>query len=64
MENEKLSIRAVKIAFLDREHAYVTDGLDSGDRVVTTNLARIADDAPLRLKDLANEGIQPSGDTR
>jgi RND family efflux transporter MFP subunit len=64
MENEKLSIRAVEIAFLDADYAYVTDGLRNGDRVVTTNLAKIKDGAPLRLKNAGQEDTQTSGDTK
>ncbi len=64
MENEKLSIRAVTIAFLDADYAYVTDGLRNGDRVVTTSLAKIKDGAPLRLKNAGQEDTQTSGDTK
>jgi RND family efflux transporter MFP subunit len=64
MENEKLSIRAVEIAFRDADHAYVTNGLHSGDRVVTTNLATIAEGAPLRVKGAGREDKRTLGDTR
>ena len=64
MENEKLSIRTVEIAFFDADYAYVTDGLRTGDRVVTTNLATIADGAPLRVKGAGQKDTQTLGDTR
>lgn len=50
MEHGKLSIRPVEIVFRDEDYAYVTAGLRDDDRVVTTNLARISDGAPLRVK--------------
>ena len=36
--DDRLDIRDVSIAFRGKEHAYVTDGLQDGERVVTTNL--------------------------
>ncbi|MDO3386852.1 efflux RND transporter periplasmic adaptor subunit [Gilvimarinus sp. SDUM040013] len=48
-QDGELSIRELDIAFMDAEHIYVRDGLSDGDRVVTTNLARIQDGAALRL---------------
>ncbi|UTF59599.1 efflux RND transporter periplasmic adaptor subunit [Gilvimarinus sp. DA14] len=50
-EDGKLSIRSLDIAFMDAEHVYVRQGLASGDRVVTTSLARISDGAALRLSE-------------
>jgi len=46
---DSLRIRDVEIVVQDTEHAYVTRGLEDGDRVVVTNLATVAEGAPLRL---------------
>jgi RND family efflux transporter MFP subunit len=51
----ELEIRPVRIAFRDAEHAYVTAGLEDGDRVVATNLATVMDGIPLRLDDPAGD---------
>jgi len=49
MEDNKLRIRDVNIIFRDARYAYITKGMSEGDRVVTTNLATIAEGADLRL---------------
>lgn len=58
MENGNLSIQTVKIVFRDKDYAYITDGLSDGSQIVTTNLAKISEGAPLRLKG------SPLGDTK
>ena len=50
MENGALRIRDVDIIFQDAEYAYIADGLDERDQVVTTNLATVVDGAPLRIE--------------
>lgn len=50
MEDGALRIRDAQIVFRDAEHAYIQEGLESGDRVVTTNLSSVSDGAPLRLE--------------
>jgi len=50
MEDNKLSIRDVEIVVQDARYAYVDEGLNDGDQVVTTNLATVTDGAPLRLE--------------
>jgi len=50
MEADSLRIRDVAIVLRDATHAYVRDGLEDGDLVVTTNLATVSDGAPLRLE--------------
>jgi hypothetical protein len=49
MEDNKLRIRDARIIFRDARYAYITEGLSEGDRVVTTNLATVAEGAALRL---------------
>mgnify|MGYP001825454355 CR=1 FL=1 len=46
----KLEIRSVKLAFLDKQYAYISAGLEAGDQVVTTNLASVFEGASLRLE--------------
>jgi RND family efflux transporter MFP subunit len=51
-----LEIRTVNLAFLDKQYAYIIDGLNASDRVVTTNLASVIEGASLRLE--SEEGVQ------
>lgn len=44
-----LRVRPVTIELRDADHVYVLEGLEEGDRVVTTNLASVVDGAPLTL---------------
>ncbi len=48
MKDNQLEIRTTKIVFRDSKYAYVSDGLETGDQVVTTTLATVADGVQLR----------------
>lgn len=48
MQDGKLDIRTVTVAFRDTEHVYISSGLSGGETVVTSTLATVADGAPLR----------------
>lgn len=48
MVDDMLAIRALDIVFEDARYAYVRDGLETGDQVVTTTLATVAEGIPLR----------------
>lgn len=48
MEDGKLSIRTAKVIFRDADFAYIDGGLEDGDRVIKTNLARVRENAELR----------------
>jgi len=61
MEDEKLAIRNVQIDFMDAEYAYIREGLNDRDRVVTTNLSTVVEGVRLRLKESDTAGSQ--GDT-
>lgn len=50
MESDTLDIREIEIDFKDSKFAYVSSGLENGDRVVATNLANVTEGAPLRLQ--------------
>jgi len=52
-EGGALRIRTVEVEFLDEQYAYIRDGLDATDRVVTTNLSSVFDGAALRLEGAA-----------
>jgi RND family efflux transporter MFP subunit len=59
-EDGKLTIRKVSVVFRDATHAFISDGLNTGDRVVVTNLATIAEGIALRDADEAtNESTGP-----
>ncbi len=47
-EDGKLSIRKVSVVFRDGTHAFISEGLNTGDLVVTTNLSVVADGIDLR----------------
>ena len=51
MHDGQLDIRQAVIAFRDSTHVYVSEGLQPGEKVVTTNLATITQGAKLRLMD-------------
>lgn len=48
MQDGKLQIRDTEIVFRDAEYAFIRDGLESGDEVVTTTLATVAEGVGLR----------------
>ncbi len=51
MEDGELRIVDAEIEVWDDDHAYVTEGLDDGDRVVTTNISTVTEGAALRVGD-------------
>jgi len=48
MAGDALEIRQVDVVFRDAEHAYIRDGLEEGEHVVTTSLATVTEGLPLR----------------
>ena len=48
MKDAKLEVRETEIVFQDAEHAYIRRGLESGEEVVTTTLATVAEGIGLR----------------
>jgi multidrug efflux pump subunit AcrA (membrane-fusion protein) len=48
MKEGKLEIRETDIVFRDAEYAYIREGLESGEEVVTSTLATVADGVGLR----------------
>ncbi|MBS3806188.1 MAG: efflux RND transporter periplasmic adaptor subunit [Bacteroidales bacterium] len=61
MEDKKLHIRDVEIVFRDDQYAYIQQGLNEGEKIVTTNLSTVVEGAPLRTEsDSTGVGGQPS----
>ena len=50
MKEGELEVREVEILVRDPDWAYISEGLESGERVVATNLSTVVEGAPLRLK--------------
>jgi RND family efflux transporter MFP subunit len=55
MRDGKLEIRPVDIIFRDAQYAYIGDGLDDGEEVVTTTLATVAEGIGLRKQNDSTE---------
>ena len=51
MADGELAIRDVEIRFQDADHAYISSGLDDGDRVITSHLSTVVEGADLRTED-------------
>ncbi|MCF7805128.1 MAG: efflux RND transporter periplasmic adaptor subunit [Candidatus Marinimicrobia bacterium] len=49
MEGDTLNIKNADIAFKDNQYAYIADGLNAYDKVVTTNLSTVVEGAGLRV---------------
>lgn len=54
MEEDKLAVKDVTIRFQDADYAYISEGLNDGDQVVTTNLSTTTEGSPLRLEGSEN----------
>lgn len=60
-----LSIRDVTVVFSDATHAYISEGLQDNEKVVTTNLSTVVDGIGLRLEgeaDSPSSGDSPPPD--
>ncbi|MFW6336105.1 MAG: efflux RND transporter periplasmic adaptor subunit [Phycisphaeraceae bacterium] len=54
--DDKLEIRNAEVVFRDARHAYIRDGLDDGERVVTTTLTTVSEGIPLKLEQSEDNG--------
>lgn len=61
MQAGKLAIRKARVAFKDAHYAYLSAGLDHGDRLVTSNLATVAEGIALRTDADADAGQARGG---
>ncbi|MCG2589046.1 efflux RND transporter periplasmic adaptor subunit [Rhodohalobacter sulfatireducens] len=59
-ENDTLRIRDAEILFRDANYAYITEGIEDGEHVVTTNLSTVVDGSPLRLEGSAATAMADS----
>lgn len=50
MEDEKLSIKKVKVKLMDAHYAYISEGIADGSKVVTTNISTVTEGIPLRTE--------------
>jgi RND family efflux transporter MFP subunit len=50
MKNGKLNISKVNVVFTDNQYAYISTGLNEGDKVVVTNIATVVEGAGLRVE--------------
>jgi RND family efflux transporter MFP subunit len=61
MKDNQLEIRQVDIVFRDADYAYIREGLQSGEEVVTTTLATVANGVGLKKAGAAVEPATGSG---
>lgn len=59
MQDGKLSIRKVLLVFQDANYAYISEGLEPGDKVVTTNLATVAEGVALQVEEASEQKALP-----
>jgi RND family efflux transporter MFP subunit len=59
MEDGKLQIRNIKIAFQDPEFAYVRSGLTDNEQVVVTDLSTVVEGSELRTQAAGANSVQP-----
>lgn len=50
MHDEKLEIRKVDVKLIDARYAYISNGIEDGEKVVTTNISTVTDGVPLRIE--------------
>ena len=62
MKHNKLEIRKTEVVFRDVEYAYIRKGLESGEEVVTTTLATVAEGVGLRKTNQASESADSSAE--
>lgn len=55
MQEGKLQIRKVTIAFQDADYAYISKGLSDGDRVVTSDLSTVVEGSELRTEGVTDK---------
>lgn len=70
-EKDLLEIRPVEIAYSNRETVFITEGLNDGDRVVTTTISTPVEGLPLRVEtqkgaevNMASNLPEPASETK
>lgn len=61
MVGDELDIRQVDVVYRDAQHAFIIDGLDDGEHVVTTNLATVTNGLQLRRVNVSSSGETETG---
>ncbi|WP_340104922.1 efflux RND transporter periplasmic adaptor subunit [Rhodohalobacter sp. 8-1] len=61
MEESRLQIQDLEILFRDADYAYITSGLEDGDKIVTTTLSTVVEGTRLRTE---NGSSAPSDSTQ
>lgn len=56
MQDGKLTIRDVNVLLTDSEYAYINQGLEPGEKVITTNLSTVAEGAAVRTERMPSSG--------
>ena len=56
MQDGELKIREVEIMLSDSQYAYISEGLEQGDKVVVTNLSTVSDGIKLRTEKDSTSG--------
>lgn len=63
MKDGALDIRDVEITFKDVDYAYISGGLEEGERVVASDLSTVVDGAGLRVEESSDSTAEESQDT-
>jgi hypothetical protein len=50
MMDGKLSIKEVEVLLTDNQYAYISQGLQGGEKIITTNLSTVAEGIALRTE--------------
>ncbi len=63
-DSDELEIRRVTVVFREPEFVLISDGVEDGERIVTTNLAPAVEGLPLRTADTLADSAPVSGSDR
>ncbi|MCX2744169.1 efflux RND transporter periplasmic adaptor subunit [Mangrovivirga sp. M17] len=55
MEDGELKIKEAEVILQDSKYAYISNGLEDGDKVVTTNISTVVEGSKLRVKEEAGK---------
>lgn len=59
--DNRLELRQVNVVFSDKDHVYIDKGLETGDRVVTTDVPTAAPGLPVRISGNSSEILGQKG---
>ncbi|WP_165855519.1 efflux RND transporter periplasmic adaptor subunit [Marinobacter sp. JSM 1782161] len=60
-DNDELAMRQVTIAYRDGERVLVTDGIEDGDRIVTSQISVVTEGMPLRVQEVDTDSSRDGG---